>query len=109
LLTKSREWAYEREWRMLGPIGMGESPPIKSVIFGLRCPVALQYIIVKGLQEITPRLAYWEMRASDSRFKLKRERINVDELMRSFPRASSMDFDNFDLETMIDSPRQAPA
>ncbi len=38
LLTKSRKWAYEGEWRLLGRVGSQDSPmKLKSVIFGMRC------------------------------------------------------------------------
>jgi len=104
LLTKSREWAYEHEWRMLAPIGMRESPRIMSIIFGLRCPLALQYVVVRSLERIAPRVIYWEMRSFGKLFSLRRTRVDVDQLLHSYPLVSSSDFSNLDAETMTDSP-----
>ena len=102
LLTKSQEWAYEYEWRLLGPKGMGESPRIESITFGLRCPLELQYAIVKSLEAIAPDIPFWAIHA-DTHFKLERTLVKVDELLQSFPRASAMDFDILDPEPTTDA------
>jgi hypothetical protein len=104
VLTKSREWEYEREWRILGPIGLGEAPIVKSVIFGLRCPAALQYIVVRGLKQIAPGIRYWKMQSLGKRFSLKRVGVDPEDVMHWFPRASMREFEPIDGETMLDSP-----
>jgi hypothetical protein len=94
LLRKSKEWGYEREWRMLGPIGLGPSRvALTAIIFGLRCPRVLQYSIVKILGGADSRTDFWQMASIGARFELKRYRVEVDELMASMPlRSVLLDF-----------------
>jgi len=104
LLRKSKEWAYEREWRMLGRIGLGPSRiPLTAVIFGLRCPRTLQYSIVKILGGMGSSVKFWQMGATGARFELKRYRVDVDELMASIPLRSVL----LDFEVLPDDPRPA--
>jgi hypothetical protein len=95
LLRKSKEWAYEREWRMLGPIGPAASRvPVTAIIFGLRCPTALQYSIVKILDGTESDIKFWQMNSPGARFELKRHQIDIDELMASMPlRSVLLEFD----------------
>ena len=104
LLTKSREWAYEGEWRLLGQIGLEESPMrLKSVIFGMRCANVLKYTVVKALQGREHNVKFWEIAQPTVRFELKRSRVDVDNLMVGLPRQSSPyvfdDIDAIDSET----------
>lgn len=94
LLTKSREWKYESEWRLLGQVGLQESPMrLKSVIFGMRCPYALRYTLVKALEDRADSVKFWEIVEPADRFTLKRARLDTVELMML--RASTVcDFDD---------------
>jgi hypothetical protein len=104
LLRKSKEWAYEREWRMLGPIGLGPSRiPPAAVIFGLRCSTTLRYSIVKILGGTGSSIKFWQMSATGARFELKRSRVDVDELMVSMPLRSVL----LDFEVLPDESRSA--
>jgi hypothetical protein len=96
LLRKSKEWNYEREWRMLGPVGSRSSPiEVKAIIFGIRCPTALQYTIVKVLGGSTSAVKFWEMRSPGARFELRRERVDIEELMVAMPlRSVVLDFED---------------
>lgn len=98
LLTKSKEWAYEGEWRLLGQVGLRESPlKLRSVIFGMRCPMVLKYTVAKALHGRAFRVKYWEIAQPTDLFKLKRKPLNPDELMEGMPRSSCFyDFDDFE-------------
>ncbi|OYY95047.1 MAG: hypothetical protein B7Y41_05705 [Hydrogenophilales bacterium 28-61-23] len=98
LLTKSGEWAYEREWRLLGQVGLGESPMrLKSVIFGMRCADVLKYTVVKALEGRADSVKFWEIVQPTDQFRLKRSRLDIDELMLGMPRCSAFhDFDDLD-------------
>lgn len=104
LLTKSREWAYEGEWRLLGQVGLQESPmKLKSVIFGMRCAGVLKYTVVKALQGGAQNVEFWEIAQPSARFELKRSRLDVDELLAGMPRTSALhdfaDLDPVEIET----------
>lgn len=98
LLTKSKEWMYESEWRLLGAVGLQDSPmKLKSIIFGMRCADILKYTIVKALQGRSGRVKFWEIAQPTDRFKLARSRLDDCELMVGMPRCSSFyDFDDLD-------------
>ncbi len=54
LLTKSKEWQYESEFRILDAIGLRSSPAdVMTITFGLRCSLERQYTLIKSLQETT--------------------------------------------------------
>jgi hypothetical protein len=91
LLTKSTQWAYENEWRLLGQVGTQESPmKLKSVIFGMQCANVLRYTLVKALHGRADSVKFWEITQPTDRFKLKRSRLDVDELMVGMPRCSAL-------------------
>lgn len=99
LLTKSREWAYEGEWRLLGEVGLQDSPMrLKSVIFGMRCADVLKYTVVKALQGGPQKVKFWEITQPTLRFELKRSRLDLDGLMQGMPRTSVL-HDFADLNT----------
>lgn len=84
LLTKSREWSYEREWRLLlGSQGTQLIDPIrlKSIIFGMRCTDSLRYSIVRVLEdryklEGPGKVKLWQITNPSSKFELKRKPID---------------------------------
>lgn len=76
LLTKSEEWRYESEWRIFGRVGLGDSlPPIKSIIFGLKCDDVTIYTVMKAMITKDRKLKFWKIYNEGDRFKLKRQRI----------------------------------
>jgi hypothetical protein len=97
LLTKSREWEYESEFRMLDTAGLRASPlDVKGVIFGLRCSRARQYTLVKALEG--SGIEFFQIVCPGPRFELKRERVDLDELCASMPLRSALhDFEQIDL------------
>ena len=83
LLTKSAEWKYEKEWRLLGPIGLGRSPaPIKSVTFGMNCPLAITESIMSMFGGEQAKVKFLRVLEPISSFKLKRERVYFDDSMK---------------------------
>lgn len=86
LLTKSGEWRYESEWRMFSSIGLGDSlPPIKSIIFGYKCPDVTIYAVMKAMISEERKLKFWKMKNTGVGFDLKRELITPDEYFRNMP------------------------
>jgi hypothetical protein len=52
VFTKSKQWSYEEEWRILLPNGGVEIPyfaPLREVIFGLRCQEELRENLIQAV------------------------------------------------------------
>lgn len=99
LLTKSREWAYEREWRMIGDIGLTDSKlRMKAVIFGMRCPPVLRYSVVKALEPRKPQLKLWEMVPAIRGYDLSRKLVERNDVISDYPQTSRA----FDFEALND-------
>lgn len=97
LLTKSSEWRYEKEWRLLGPIGLDRSPaPIKSVTFGMNCPRAITESIMSMFGGERSAVRFWQIMEPSSNFKLKRQRIHFDDSMKPIQHDYSEMFDDLD-------------
>ncbi|BCU49092.1 DUF2971 domain-containing protein [Citrobacter amalonaticus] len=86
LLTKSGEWRYESEWRIFSSIGLGNSlPPIKSIIFGYKCPDVTIYAVMKAMVSEKRKLKFWKMKNDGMGFDLKRELIRPDDYFNNMP------------------------
>ncbi|MGG7447390.1 DUF2971 domain-containing protein [Kosakonia oryzendophytica] len=86
LLTKSGEWRYESEWRIFGPLGIGNSlPPIKSVIFGFKCPDVTIYTVMKAMMSDNRKLKFWKMDNEGVGFDLKRKKIYPSDYFSNMP------------------------
>lgn len=89
LLTKASEWRYEREWRILGQLGSQGSPvKLKSIIFGMNCPDMLRHTIEKALNGRDEEVKFWFIKKPSNLFKLKRERIDINDNTPGFPQMS---------------------
>ncbi len=89
LLSKAREWKYEREWRIFGQVGSQASPvKMKSIIFGMNCPDTLQHTIEKALKGRDEKVKFWIIKKPSNLFKLKRERIDTNDDTPGFPQTS---------------------
>lgn len=87
LLTKSVEWGYEVEYRLLGTVGSQTSlAPIRSITFGLKCEPSIQYAIVAALGGTHAPLQFFEIRSPGARFELSREVVDTAEVMAGMPR-----------------------
>ena len=50
LLRKAGSWHYEREWRLIGALGLTSSPlEMEEIIFGMRCKGSTKYAVMKAL------------------------------------------------------------
>lgn len=86
LLRKASEWRYEKEWRHLGPIGLAESPlELVDITFGLRCPRTVKHAVIAALTGRAREVKFYEMTEVTGTFSLKRKRVNVEELLSSYP------------------------
>lgn len=96
LLRKAKDWAYEREWRLIGQRGSHYSPlEMTEVVFGLRCPTAVQFTIVRALAGRSQVVAFFEILPRPGTFELIKSPLDVEDLCRGWPRrAADYDFDD---------------
>lgn len=89
LLKKARAWAYEREWRLLGPRGEHDSPlELEEVVFGMRCSSAVIFAVVQALGGRDRPVRFYEIRGQHGRFLLDKRVADTDELRATLPRRS---------------------
>jgi len=97
LRTKAPAWKYEREWRLLGDRGEQDSSlELKEVVFGMRCPETVRYIVVKALETRSHPIEFFEITAAPEEFHLSKRRLNREELLNSFPRCLPAIVESFD-------------
>ena len=103
LLTKSTEWKYENEYRLLGRAGVQTSiMTFKSITFGLKCSGALEYAVIAALGGVDSGLSFFRIPPPGSRFELSREEVDVQETLAGMPQINILDdFDpiNTEVET----------
>lgn len=100
LLRKARSWNYEKEWRLIGTLGLASSPlEMEEMIFGMRCKDSTKFAVMKALEGREPKVKFFEMREVSGTFGLRRRALHEDdELFVSYPvRAVSMYEDFADL------------
>ena len=103
LLRKAKEWGYEREWRLIGPQGLQESPLLlKEITFGLRCPVAIQHAIVSSLSSRQKTVKFYEIYPVHGRYVLRRRTLELDELSVSLPHTAASGIEIFGIDTDTD-------
>jgi hypothetical protein len=87
LLKKAQPWAYEREWRLVGPRGEQDSPlELEEVVFGMRCPAAVRYAVIQALEKRDRPVRFSEIREQWGRFLLVKRSVDTDELQAGLPR-----------------------
>lgn len=95
LLRKAPEWEYEKEWRLIGNIGLQDSPlMLTEVTFGLRCPGAVRHIFMKALEGRTSEIQFYEMYNPPGTFKLDRTHVDMEYLMH-FPNVAMSGIEAF--------------
>jgi hypothetical protein len=81
LLRKSREWRYEKEYRLIGDQGERESPLLlKEITFGLRCSESVIHAVTKALAGRDSNMSYFKMNVARERFVFHRYKLDLDEL-----------------------------
>jgi hypothetical protein len=104
LLRKAKEWGYEREWRLIGPQGLQESPLlIKEITFGLRCPAEIKHAIVNSLSSRHKTVRFYEIHPVRGRYVLRRRTLDLDELSVFLPHTAASGFEIFGIETDPDN------
>jgi hypothetical protein len=89
LSRKADEWGYEREWRLVGPRGVHDSPlELEELVFGMRCSSTVKYAIVKALADRCRPVKFYEIREHRGEFRLGKYALDTSELTNSFPRRS---------------------
>lgn len=97
LLRKAADWRYEREWRLVGPRGLQDSPlELEEVIFGMRCKSPVMYAIAKALENRDRLVKFFEMREVRGTFKLKKMPLDLNELSASMPRRARSIYEAFE-------------
>ncbi|WP_036309743.1 DUF2971 domain-containing protein [Methylosinus sp. LW3] len=96
LSRKAPEWGYEREWRLVGPRGIQDSPlELEEVVFGIRCSSTVKYAIVKALADRGRRIKFYEIRERHENFLLGKYPLDTDELTALLPRRALTTYDYF--------------
>lgn len=86
LLRKAQDWRYEKEWRLIGPRGLLDSPlKLTDITFGTRCLDSVKYAIIKALERRDKPIKMYEMREVYGTFKLRRVLLNEHELRATYP------------------------
>ena len=102
LLRKAGSWNYEREWRLLGPLGLENSPlEMEEIIFGMRCKGSTKYAVMKALEGREHPVKFHEMREVPGTFRLKKSALHYDDvLFVDYPIRAVSGFEDFeDLST----------
>jgi Protein of unknown function (DUF2971) len=96
LLCKAQEWCYESEWRLIGRVGLVDSPLLMTeIIFGLRCPEPVKHAVVQALSGRRKPVAFYEMNESYAKYALVRGELNTDELSAYLPRVAESGVEMF--------------
>ena len=89
LLKKAKPWGYEKEWRLIGPRGLQDSPLIlEEVVFGMRCTDAVKFAVVRALEDRDISVQFYEICQNPGSFILTKRQLNTDELVAELPRRS---------------------
>jgi hypothetical protein len=87
LSRKADAWSYEREWRLVGPRGVQDSPlELEEVVFGMRCSLTVRYAIVKALADRCRPVTFYEIREHRGEFQLDKYAVDTCELTALLPR-----------------------
>jgi hypothetical protein len=89
LLRKAAGWSYESEWRLIRPIGEQDSPMrLREITCGLRCSPSAIYAVCSALKARNPEVDFYGMGVAHKEYSLVRQRVDHDELERSYPRTA---------------------
>ncbi|WP_395830379.1 DUF2971 domain-containing protein [Elstera sp.] len=89
--TKSQEWGYEKEWRLIGaPETVIKNIEIAEIIFGFRCEPVNVEIIVRLLQGRRGAIKYFKMQLDKKSYGLEKEVFDPEEITR-YPPTSAQD------------------
>jgi len=76
--AKANKWKYEKEYRMIGDLGLQNSPFIlESIYFGLRCKDAVKLSVMSALAKRTSPVNFFQMVEVDDGFRLEPKPITL--------------------------------
>ncbi|MCL2790341.1 MAG: DUF2971 domain-containing protein [Desulfobulbus sp.] len=91
LFRKAPDWEYEREWRLIGLKGLKPSPlRLTEITFGLRCSWAVQYSVVKMLEDRKNKVEFYNIHGNMDKYDLHRQNLDLDEFQAAPPRAAEV-------------------
>jgi hypothetical protein len=96
-LVKSRQWRYEKEWRVLREKGAHRSSfKLNALIFGMKCAPSVQTVLFRSLVNRWPGLTFWRIPEPSSEFVLTRTRLSRYDIQDPFEMMNvANDFDAF--------------
>lgn len=105
LLSKAESWQYEKEYRVISPQGLQNSPfRLSDVTFGLRFKQSAKYAVMRALSSqgnmLAPRqnnVDFYEMTISDDSFSMSRRPISLED-----PDVGHFPVDNYATYQMFD-------
>ena len=104
LLRKAPDWKYENEWRLIGDHGPQDNPlELSEVVFGLRCPTAVQFTVFRALEKRQQGLEFSTIYRRSGTFDLVKTPLDTGELCVSLPRRSRDILDWFG-DVTVDEP-----
>ena len=96
LSRKAIDWRYEKEWRLINPRGLWDSPlELEEVVFGMRCSLAVKFAVTKALVDRQHRVRFYEIRERRGSFLLGKYSLDLKEMVSSLPRRSLDVYDAF--------------
>jgi hypothetical protein len=96
LLKKAGDWRYEREWRLIGEMGLQDCPlEMEEVVFGLRCPPTVRFALATALANRNPSIKLFEIQQKRDSFVLRKTRTGVDDLLAAWPRRARSVLEDF--------------
>lgn len=79
LLRKASAWSYEQEYRLIGEVGLQDSPfDIAEIIFGLRTPPEVIHSIARSLNGRDPAPDFYIMQQRPKSFEIFKASIDVE-------------------------------
>ena len=82
LLRKAPDWTYAKEWRLIGSIGLQDSPlKLTEVTFGLRCEPAVRHTVMNALTGRRNSIDFYEMLNVRNTYNLERVPVNLEDTM----------------------------
>lgn len=109
LLKKAYDWRYEHEWRLIGDRGLHDSPlELEEVVFGMRCPPAVQFAVAKALAGRDREVKLYEVRQKRGTFLLQKTIADVDEILATWPRRARSTIEAF-ADVVLPGERETPS
>lgn len=108
LLKKAKAWQYEQEWRLIGDRGLHDSTlELEEIVFGMRCSPAVQFAVVKALEDRDRQPRFYEIREASGTFLLQKVEADTGEMLAGWPRRARSIREAFSDISVPDDPPEA--